>query len=424
MTTILKHKSSSHTPLDKGEKGVFTLLIFCPLYPPHIGGLENHAQQFNREMSARGHQITVFTPLVTPDTQLTETEGEVKIYRFPAFAIIPNYPVPKLWHPLFWKQLRLALKTLNNRQSSSSKFSVASFRFPVAIISRTRFFLTSLMALLVSKTMRIPWLHIEHGSDYVHLNNPLANTAARLYDHTLGRLVFHSANTLVANSKASAAFVKKFVPKRQVTVIYRGIDSEAIKNIPPADLSKDYGLKPDVCVITYCGRLIDGKGVHDLIAALGRLKGSPWHCLIIGDGPQRQSLEQKASRLRINDQVSFLGSLSWTNTIAHLKSSHLSVNPSYTEGLPTSLIEASLCDCAIIASDVGGTLEILTPGPATVLIPPGNVHRLTIAMEQFITKHETSSLNVSANSRISQLFSWPQSISNYTGVLLSLTQNQ
>ena len=106
------------------------LLIFSPYYPPHTGGLESHSEEFNRSLAKSGVLITVFTPNL-PVSTITgeETIPGIHVIRYPAFEIVSNFPAPKVWLPLFWKQFLLLKKT--------------DFNF---VISRTRFFLTSFLA--------------------------------------------------------------------------------------------------------------------------------------------------------------------------------------------------------------------------------------------------------------------------------------
>src|SRR3989339_611359 len=120
------------------------LLIFCSYYPPHTGGLESHADEFNKYLSQRGIDITVFTPKLPKNSPESEIlYNNVKIIRFPAFEIISNYPLPKFWSLKFWS---LFLRLFNQ------KFDIT--------ISRTRFFNTSLLTLIYAKIKKVRWIHI------------------------------------------------------------------------------------------------------------------------------------------------------------------------------------------------------------------------------------------------------------------------
>ncbi|MDP3997116.1 MAG: glycosyltransferase family 4 protein [bacterium] len=388
------------------------ILVFSPLYPPHVGGLETHAQQFDQEMTRRGYKITVFTPLITPNAKLTEKSEGVHIFRFPAWEIIPNYPVPKFWQPLFWEQWHLVKKSL----------LTTNYSLQTIVLSRTRFFFASIMAGFYAKTHRMPWLHIEHGSDYVHLHNPLLSFIAKFYDLTLGRLILRSADAVVANSHASAAFVKKFVLQKPVTVIYRGVDIQQIQKIQPVNLHTTYYLLPATPIITYAGRLIDGKGVTDLLNALDHLQLINFHCFIIGQGSQLSALRRQAANLDLADRITFLDSQPWEQTISIIKASDIFINPSYTEGLPTSVIEAALCQKAIIATDVGGTKEIITSSESGILIPTHSPQIMSEKINFLVTHPELrKQMGIKAYQENIEKFNWDKSIQKYQEILNSLT---
>lgn len=88
----------------------------------------------------------------------------------------------------------------------------------------------------------------------------------------------------------------------------------------------------------------------DLLLALAKLKSNHWRCLIVGDG-QKSKLEDISRELGIQHQVDFFGNQSFEKAMGILKACDIIVNPSYTEGIPTSIIEAALCRKAIIATD-------------------------------------------------------------------------
>ncbi len=426
---VPQHKlTNQHTQSRAGYQADLRLLVVCPLYPPHTGGLENHAKQFNLALTKAGCKILTWTPLITKDTLTYEESGGITIIRFPAWEIIPNYPIPKFWHPLFWKQWRLVSKFLQPYDElRASPITLpdrqAGYNLQPIVISRTRFFITSPMAGILARFKHCRWVHIEHGSDYVQTSNILVSAVARLYDLTFGRAIFLVADVLVANSKASAAFIRKLAPHRQVRVIYRGVEADRIAAIPPANLSTAYNLQPPTSII-YVGRLIAGKGVSDLIRAFARLTDKRVRLSIVGSGPKKKQLERLAQSLRVYERITWHGDTDWPSVISLLKSSDIAVNPSYTEGLPTAVIEAALCRRAIIATDVGGTAEVIKHNTSGLLIAPHDINALVKSLKELINDRvQRQQLGAAAYQQVQHRFSWVNAAAEYQQLFGTLLQN-
>ncbi len=374
-------------------------LIFCPFYPPHIGGLETHALEFNHHLMPLVERITVFTPRLPMSAPIREIEGNITILRFPAFEPIHNYPVPKFWQSDFWELWREALG--DN---------------PSHIISRTRFFFTSLMAWHVAHSRRLPWLHVEHGSDFVHFHSSLKSSIGILYDWTFGRLVLRHADCVVANSRASSAFVTKLSGRTDCSTIYRGVETDAILHAPVRNEIRERF--PNQIIIGYLGRLIDGKGVIHILEALNALRDKQLACAIIGSGPEKTVLESYIKEHSLEESVMLLGHRPLPEALGLMKSFDIFVNPSYSEGIPTSVIEAALLQKAIIATSVGGTPEIITGDGDGFLVPAGDVgaltEKLTILVEDTPLRQ---SIGERAHTAVRDKFSWPNAIEQYESIL-------
>lgn len=380
------------------------ILIVSPYYPPHIGGLENHAAEFNAHMANSGWNITVWTaniPKAAPYEKIAEQN--IEVYRYDAIEIIPGFPMPAIWKKSFWKQW----KTIHKKGTYSH------------VLSRTRFFLSSLLAHAIARSIHVPHIHVEHGSYYVSQKSPIINAIAYIYDTTLGKLVLKQADIVIANSQATALFVSSMTNKKvSPYVIHRGVELQNIESIPPAN---EKITKPEKVVIAFAGRLMSGKGVADLLYAISQCETKEHIiCWIIGDGPEKASLEATAQHLKIRHIVHFLGARKHEETISLIKASDVIVNTSYTEGLPTAIIEAALCEKAIIATNVGGTPEIIEHNVSGILIEPKDVVALTRAID-IVVRHPHMRTNLGKQAkRSAQLqFLWEKAIEKYEKILLS-----
>ncbi|MGB5018289.1 MAG: glycosyltransferase family 4 protein [Candidatus Moraniibacteriota bacterium] len=404
------------------------ILLFSPFYPPHTGGLESHSDEFNKYLSQTGVQITVFTPQLPDDAPIYETRhNTTNIIRFPAWEPLHNYPLPKYW-PFWWSGDFFHL------------FKNIFREHPDIVITRTRFFSTSLLAVLYAKIKNIPLVHIEHGSDFAQFNSAFKTKLGEIYDWTFGRFVLRSADILIANSIASQTFVHTLSGRSDCQVIYRGVEMKKIASIPPA-LSlrevcdeaiqtgsprlKNLPRDDNKIIITYLGRLIDGKGVIDLLQALTHINADSYQACIIGDGPELSRLKKFATANNLTGNISFLGHRKFEDAIGILKSSDIIVNPSYTEGIPTSIIEAALCQKAIIATNVGGTNEIITGDGDGFLIPPKRPDILTKKLQLLIDNPELRKRSgENAFEKVSQKFSWDRAIEAYLALFSKLLDNK
>ncbi len=118
------------------------------------------------------------------------------------------------------------------------------------------------------------------------------------------------------------------------------------------------------------------KGVFDLIDAFALVLSDfpDWRLYIAGEGPDSDSLTAQAAGLGIADRVTFLGFVPDPRTLYH--QSDIFVLASYADPGSLSIGEARAHGCAIVATAVGGTTEMLEHGAAGRLVPPGAPHQL------------------------------------------------
>lgn len=339
------------------------ILDFIPYYRPHIGGLEKFGEELHKELITHGDEFIVFTPRLPESAPIFEEIPGLKIIRYPAFEIISNYPMPKFWT----KEYRNLYKRLATEKAD-------------VVISTSRFFFQAIIAHFFCKKHSKPRVHIEHGSGHV-TSTPLISFLAYLYDHTLGQIALRGANQVVVPSISAARFVHTLTGKTP-PVIYRGLpfrlDTPVEKNLA---LREQY---IDKKIITYLGRLIYGKGVAVLLKAIQKIERDDFVLLIVGDGPEMENLVIQTKKLHLTSKVHFVGSKPFLEAMGILKASDIFVNPSFNEGLPTSVLEAAACQTTIIATDAGGTNEIVEHEKSAIIIPINDSHALQLALERLL----------------------------------------
>lgn len=135
-----------------------------------------------------------------------------------------------------------------------------------------------------------------------------------------------------------------------------------------------------VTELVFVGRLAPVKGLRVLLDAMTRVK-TPVRLTIIGDGPDRQDLEQAAAAL--SDRVEFTGYLSQKDVAERLAArADIVVLPSFAEGVPVILMEAMATGLPVIATRVAGTSELVESGVSGLLVSPGDVEALAQAIDR------------------------------------------
>ena len=134
-----------------------------------------------------------------------------------------------------------------------------------------------------------------------------------------------------------------------------------------SSLSTDEDRKYEKQVL-FAGRLSKEKGVKTLIEICKKLPHDI-HLIIIGDGPEVENIKKLESS---QNNIHYLGSKNHQQTISLIKGSDVLVQPSFSEGISTTILESMACKTAIVASNVGGNLELIQDQESGILVEPTN----------------------------------------------------
>jgi glycosyltransferase involved in cell wall biosynthesis len=228
-----------------------------------------------------------------------------------------------------------------------------------------------LVALAIRLVTRVPYVVTVHGADAYTLRGRLA---ARLKRLVLGRAA--------AVLPVSADIARTLDLDPRAPILRMGVDTKAIRDVV-GERAPEPGLV--VCI----GRLADKKGVDVLVDAIARVPGAKAE--VIGDGPDRQALEDRARRLGLADRVRFSGRQPKGDVLRALGRAEAVAIPSKVgaggdmEGTPVVLCEAMAAGAPVVASDLGGLGECVVDGKTGLLVPPGDVGALAAALRKVIT---------------------------------------
>jgi glycosyltransferase involved in cell wall biosynthesis len=130
------------------------------------------------------------------------------------------------------------------------------------------------------------------------------------------------------------------------------------------------------------GRLTAQKALDDALEALARVPAV--ELLVLGDGPERASLERRAAALGVSDRVRFLGSGTRDDVLRLFRAVDAALITSAWENLPHTLLEALVVGTPVVATTVGGIPEIVRDGENGLLVPPRDVDALVAAIERIL----------------------------------------
>jgi glycosyltransferase involved in cell wall biosynthesis len=192
-------------------------------------------------------------------------------------------------------------------------------------------------------------------------------------------------------SEATSELLSAGIPAERLQQISNGVDPALFTvRAGPRTAGKK--------LITFIGRLDGFKGVEHLLEAFRRVieSGVDASLKLIGNGPAEGNLRSLAASLKIQDKVSFRGREE--NVLKDLSETDVFVLPSLAEGMSNVLLEAMSCGLPVVATGVGGALDMIRHGRNGILVPPGDPEALRDAMV-YLLGNESAAISLGKEAR-------------------------
>jgi glycosyltransferase involved in cell wall biosynthesis len=215
--------------------------------------------------------------------------------------------------------------------------------------------------------------------------NPLLKTLYVWMERLAALWADHLFTTTTPNLKE--ILDRKIAPREKVTMIPEGLVMERYENVAVdvEEKRREMGVPPGGIFILTVGRLETVKGYEYLIeAAPGILREFPQaHFVCVGKGKLKESLERKARSLKVGERVRFVG---FRDDLPQLyRSCDVFLLPSLWEGQGVASMEAMALKKPVIASGVGGVLDVIEDGISGILILPKDPAAIERAVTGLLT---------------------------------------
>lgn len=330
------------------------MLLESPFPTRGGGGAESQVRTLALALRARGHDVTVLTPMLAngPQVAVDAVEG-IPVRRI-------GYPrIPLLGSLVLWARLLLFLWA-QGRRYDAWHVHIAHYVGAIACVAGRR--------------LGIPVV-VKFSGQWELDSGLLAHDAGlsmRIARRGLARArVYQAISTRIA-----AEIVARGLPGDRTAALPNAVDVSRFR--PRID-----GLAGDLAfTAVYVGRLQCHKGLHTLIAAWAQAFAGreDVQLQLVGGGEDEAALREQARSLGVAGQVRFLGHRHDVEAV--LATAHVAVLPSLIEGLSNSLLEFMASGLPVIASRVSGSEDLIVPSRNGWLFDVGDVAGLAAALRE------------------------------------------
>ena len=279
---------------------------------------------------------------------------------------------PSLEAPLCREAQKLGFRSHSIQAYGRANFSAVKLLRDLILendihILHTHGYKTDIVGLIATRGTRCKIISTPHGW------TQQADIKLRCYEF-IDRLIFPLMDAVVPLSEKLYDELRMFPGLNgSLHMIPNGVDISEIDSVGHIAEELNRWKSEGRFILGYIGRLTPGKGLDVLLRSLTRLS-IDWRFALIGDGEQRQELEQLSASLGIAECIKFFGFQE--DRISFLKGFDVFVLPSRSEGIPRCLMEAMAAGTPIVASDIPGCRVLVSHEKTGLSFPVNDARAL------------------------------------------------
>jgi glycosyltransferase involved in cell wall biosynthesis len=275
------------------------------------------------------------------------------------------------------------------------------------------------VGVLAARLLHTPHVVTVHGSDVFALNGKLLKS--------FKRMAMQHADAVTVNSSATGQAVNEIGPgSSPVKRIPMGVCTDFVaKTDPRVRALRDRYRREQGPLLVFAGRVVEEKGVGDLIQAMHvlRVQHPDVTLLVVGEGQDRAMMEERCARHGVGDRVHFTGWVEPGEIPLYLAAGDIYVGPSWHEAQGLTFIEAMVAGTPVVATGVGGIVDSVQHEITGLLVEKQSPDEIVAAVDRLVKEEGLAErLCSTARKRVEERFSRQASAAAFDELFVRLVR--